>query len=412
MMKKNIFGIVIVSLIAAAFVGGYFVGRGAAPSMPASRMGGPPGGGAAGGSPPPAGNEASSPPADQEGDTSPTEASSEDADSRKPPAAGTEHEQSPVAAEDGSAGPEAALTDEMRAAVAKARAEGKSREEIQALIAKLRAQNADASSAGPTAGQPVAPDLPGNQLEFYGTAAPAAEVNVQSRQGGTLVVLNGKEGDFVQQGDVLAQFDDSEQQLNLEKARSARNSAAQQVRQAESSLNAAETNLERNQQLFDEGLLSQQQLDDLRNKVDSAKSSLSSARESLKQADTQIELLENTLKNFTVYAPISGIINQKSYNVQEVYGGGGVLYQIVNIDDLYVNVDVPETYIKRMQEGLPVTIRFNALREQTFPGVLETVLPSGASSNRTFTVKVRMRNPDHVVKPGMFATVHMALPEG
>ena len=255
----------------------------------------------------------------------------------------------------------------------------------------------------------VSPSSPDNALEFYGTAAPSDEVNVQSQQGGTLIVLNGEEGDFVQKGSLLARFDDSEKQLNLDNALSSRNTAQQQVQQAESDLKLAQTNLERNRQLFEDGLISQQQFDDLESNVESARTSLNNAQESVKQANTQISLLENELKDFSVYAPISGIIDLKNYNLQEIYGGNSVLYHIINIDEVSVNVDVPEIYIKRIQEGQEVAVTFNALGDQTFPGILETVLLSGTSSNRTFTVKVRVKNPDHAIKPGMFAAVEMVL---
>jgi RND family efflux transporter MFP subunit len=329
MVKKNLLGIVVVVLIAAAFAGGYVIGRGAAPQMnPAQHM--------------------------------------EMAGSRQPPGLG---------------GPPA----------------------------DNASQSEDADAQASESVTPAPAEKPANALEFYGTTAPSAEVNVQSQQGGTLIVLNGEEGDFVQKGALLAQFDDSEQQLNLDNARSSRNTALQQVQQAESNLKSTQTNLKRNRQLFKDGLISQQQIDDLENTVESARTSLNNAQESVRQANTQISLLENELKNFSVHAPISGIIDQKNYNLQEIYGGNGVLYHIVNIDEVYVNVDVPETYIKRICEGMEVSVTFNALGDQIFPGILETVLPSGSTTNRTFTAKVRVKSPDQAIKPGMFAAVEMVL---
>jgi RND family efflux transporter MFP subunit len=185
----------------------------------------------------------------------------------------------------------------------------------------------------------------------------------------------------------------------------------QQVQQAETNLKAAQTNLDRNQQLFKDGLISQQQIDDLQNKVEAAQASLNSTRENVSQADTQIALLENGLENFVVRAPISGIINTKNYNLQEIYRANDVLYHVVNIDDVYINVDVPETYIQQIREGMQVSVTFNALGEQRFGGTVETVLPSSTTANRTFTAKVRVKNPGHAIKPGMFASVQIALAE-
>jgi multidrug efflux pump subunit AcrA (membrane-fusion protein) len=60
---------------------------------------------------------------------------------------------------------------------------------------------------------------------------------------------------------------------------------------------------------------------------------------------------------------------------------------------------------------MQVTVSFNALADQAFVGIVETILPSGSTSNRTFTVKVLVENPDQVIKPGMFANVNMAFTE-
>lgn len=423
----------IVILIAAAFVGGYLVGRGSAPQMSqAQRMAGrPPAEGGQPSSGQPGGNPGQRP-TGQPNQQREQERNPEQSSQADQPAQGQEEnpEQQPTAmTEDapggstGALGSSESMTEEMRAAIAKAREEGKSREEIQAMIAKLRDQGkteqpkpgvSEPSSSGTQS--PAQPSLQGSipdadTYTFYGTAAPSAEVNVQSKQGGTIIMLKGKEGDSVTKGEILVQFDDSEQQLNLDKARSSKNSTLQQVQQAETNLKAAQTNLERNQKLFKDGLISQQQIDDLQNKVEAAQVSLSSARENVSQADTQIALLEKGLENFVVRAPISGIIDKKNYNLQEIYRANDVLYHVVNIDDVYINVDVPETYIKQIREGVPVSVTFNALGEQRFAGTVETVLPSSTTANRTFTVKVRVKNPDHAIKPGMFASIQIALDE-
>ena len=274
-------------------------------------------------------------------------------------------------------------------------------------------QQANRRQSQTTAGAaaiPASTTLP-DMHEFYGTAAAVAEVNVQSQQGSTIITLNGKEGDTVKKGAVLVRFDDSEQRLQIENAVSSKTTAELQLQQAEADLKTAQTTLERNQELFKDGLISQQQMDELQSKMESAQASVNSAREKVKQADTQIALQENSLDDFMVRAPISGIIDQKQYNLQEIYKGSDVLFHIINIKQVYVNVDVPETYIKQVREDMQVTLTFNALGNQAFTGMVDTILPSGSTSNRTFTVKVLVENPEQFIKPGMFANVNIAFTE-
>jgi RND family efflux transporter MFP subunit len=250
-----------------------------------------------------------------------------------------------------------------------------------------------------------------NVNTFYGTAAPFEEANVQSEQGGTIVALNGKEGDAVRKGDVIVRFNDSDIRLQLEQAKSSRNAAAQQVQQAESNLKTVETNYQRYQKLLDDGFVSKQQVDDLQNQLESARSALNSAKESVTQAEANVKLIENNLQDFSIRAPISGVIDAKNYNLQEVYRSGDIIYHLVNIDRIYVNVEVPETYISQIREQMPVTVAFDALEGREFEGLIETISPSGGEDNRSFTVKVLLDNPDRAIKPGMFGRVNVILGE-
>lgn len=246
---------------------------------------------------------------------------------------------------------------------------------------------------------------------FYGTAAPFEEANVQSEQGGTIIALNGKEGDAVRKGEVIVRFNDSDIRLQLEQAKSSRNAAVQKVQQAESNLKTVETNYQRYQKLLDDGFVSKQQVDDLQNQLESARSALNSAKESVAQAEANIKLIENNLQDFSIRAPISGVIDAKNYNLQEVYRSGDVIYHLVNIDRIYVNVEVPETYISQIREQMPVTVAFDALEGREFEGLIDAISPSGGEDNRSFTVKVLLDNPDRAIKPGMFGRVNVILKE-
>ena len=244
---------------------------------------------------------------------------------------------------------------------------------------------------------------------FYGTIAPLAEANVQSRQGGRITMLKGKEGDSVRKGDVIVRFDDSDIRLQLQQAVSSRNSAVQQVNQAESNFNTIQSDVARYQNLFKEGFVAKQQVDTLENQLESARSALHSAQESVTQADVHIALLNNTLRDLQVTAPISGIIDMCQYNEQEIYRSGDVLCHVISIDQVYVEVSIPETYIGRIHEQMSVDVGVDAFEGQHFTGTIETILPSGNASNRTFTVNVLVENSELRLKPGMFAHISIML---
>ncbi len=244
---------------------------------------------------------------------------------------------------------------------------------------------------------------------FYGTVVPYAEANVQSRQGGTITLLTGQEGDYVKKSEVLVRFDERDTQLQRQQAIALKNSTLQQVNQAKSNFQTIQSNVNRYRKLFEDGFVSKQQVDELVNQLASANASLHSAQESVTQAEVQVKIIENTLRDFQVKAPIRGLIDEKRYNVGEVYQGGAVIYHLINIDQVYVEVEIPETYLRQIREGIAVSVVFDAIGEQSFPGILETILPSGTADNRSFIAKVFVQNPDHRIKPGMFARIRFDL---
>ncbi len=244
---------------------------------------------------------------------------------------------------------------------------------------------------------------------FYGTVVSYDEANVQGKYGGKLVLLNAKEGDTVAAGEVIVRFDESDTQLQLQQALATKNAAIQGVKQAESTFQLTQTEFHRYQQLLQDGFVSKQTVDTLRNQLQVAQASLESAREHVKTAEAQISLLKNTLKDLKISAPISGVIDEKHFNLFEIAGANDVIYHIVDLDHIYVEVEIPELYISRIWEQMDVEVTVDSLREQTFAGMVDRIIPTGNPQNRQFTAKVLVVNPEHAIKPGMFARVSICL---
>ncbi len=244
---------------------------------------------------------------------------------------------------------------------------------------------------------------------FYGTVIPFAEANIQGEQGGKIIFLKGKEGDSVKKGELVVQFDGSDTQLEIQRATASKNTAIQTVNQAQSNLDTIQANVKRNEELFKEGFVSQQQLDGLKNQLQVAQASLNTANESVKQADTQISLFNNMLADFKITAPISGIIDEKRYNLSEVYQPGSILYHVINIDKVYIEVEVPESYISQLKENMAVDVYFDSLEGQEFSGKIERIIPKGDPQSRNFIAKALVTNTEKQIKPGMFARIEVGI---
>lgn len=245
---------------------------------------------------------------------------------------------------------------------------------------------------------------------FYGTAIPYAEANVQGKYGGRLVFLQGEEGETVTKGVTIVKFDEKDTQLQLQQAIAARNTAVQSVNEARSNYETTQTNLKRYQKLFEDGFISRQDLDSLQNKLLVTQAGLQSAQEQVKNKEAQIQLYQNTLEDLKIAAPVSGVIDEKHFNLNEISDPGDVIYHIIDIDQVYVEVDVPETYISKIHEQMAVKVLFDSLKsEQQFSGTVERIIPTGNAQSRNFIAKVLVENPAHQIKPGMFARINVCL---
>jgi len=238
---------------------------------------------------------------------------------------------------------------------------------------------------------------------FYGTVQPYAEANVQGKYSGKIVMLKGKEGDSVQAGEAIVQFEKTDDTLELNRAEASKNAAFEAVKQAESNFETIQKTVARNQELFKEGFLAKQSLDELQNQLQVAQATLSSAKEQAKTYDAGIQLLRNKMKDLTIAAPITGIIDKKYFNLNEISGANDTIYHIVDIRQVYVEIDVPESQISQVREQMPIDVMIDSLNGQHFSGVVERIIPTGNAASRNFTAKVLVQNPDLAIKPGMFA---------
>jgi multidrug resistance efflux pump len=120
-----------------------------------------------------------------------------------------------------------------------------------------------------------------------------------------------------------------------------------------------------------------------------------------------------------VQAPVAGIVDVRAARQGEVVSVGQPIVTIVNPDDLWVRVDIEETYIDRIALGdrLPVTLPSGDVREGT---VFYRAVDGGFATQRdvsrtkrdirTFEVRLRVPDPDHRLAVGMTAYVHFTVP--
>ncbi|NRA93892.1 MAG: efflux RND transporter periplasmic adaptor subunit [Psychroserpens sp.] len=212
-------------------------------------------------------------------------------------------------------------------------------------------------------------------LELQGSVATKQNIVVTPEMGGILTRVLVKEGQKVAKGQVLATIDD--------------NGLGQQKAQLEVQAELARTTFERQKRLWEQNIGSEIQ-------YLQTKSQYEALQKSIKQLDQQ-------LAKTSVRAPFSGVIDDVITEQGNVVAAGQTqILRIVNLDDMYIETDVPETYITSITNGKDVEVEFPVLGKKLDAKVRQTgnfINPA----NRTFKVEVAVPNKDRSVKPNLTA---------
>jgi len=183
-----------------------------------------------------------------------------------------------------------------------------------------------------------------------------------------------------------------------------------QVNQARAQLKSIEVNLaqlakekERLDKLYKEGAVSQQAWEKVATTYQTTKAQKELAQAGLKLAEIQ-------LAEATLWSTISGIISKKYVDEGDMISPNTRIVDIINIDLVKITVGLPEIYLTRCKEQTPVEIQADAYPSKSFAGNVSRIAPELDPRNRTAETEIIIPNPEHLLKPGMFARVRI-IPE-
>ena len=217
-------------------------------------------------------------------------------------------------------------------------------------------------------------------LELQGDVKTKQNVLVYPEMSGTLQKEYVKEGQRVSRGQALAVIDDGGRGSQLE--------------QLKTQAALAKTTYERRKRLWEQKIGSE--IEYL-----SAKSNYEAAESAVKQSESQ-------LGKSTIRAPFSGIIDDviKDQGTVVSPGPGSEVFRIVNLSDMYIEVDVPETYLGGISEGKEAKVYFPVLGDTVMTKVRQTgnfINPN----NRAFSVEIPVPNEKGNIKPNLTAKVSL-----
>jgi RND family efflux transporter MFP subunit len=248
---------------------------------------------------------------------------------------------------------------------------------------------------------PVARKTLVDELVVRGTIAAILneDVKVSALVAGRVNSVTVAEGDTVRQGQVIAQ-------LERQPLEDQRRQATAAVDQAKAQVENARLSLQRNQQLFERGIAAGKEVED-------AKKDLASAQAALDQANAALSTAVRNVERAAVRSPITGQVVKRMVSVGEQVDGTAAqpIAEIANLDRVELAANVPAEYLSRVKVGMAATLTSDAYAGRTFQGTILAISPAMDAATNAALARIRVPNPDHALKVGMFAEAHVAVAE-
>ncbi|PSN18967.1 efflux transporter periplasmic adaptor subunit [filamentous cyanobacterium CCP5] len=266
--------------------------------------------------------------------------------------------------------------------------------------------------------------------DFVGVLEAQDRVDLKPEVDGRVTRIFVAPGDPVALGQPILQLNPDQAQAQLSGAQagvgialSSRDAAAAQLEsaraeqlQAKSDLRLAETEFGRIQSLASKGALSEQDLDQARNRVEvttarlqqieetirAAESRLTQAEASLDQSQSQVAVSQEDLGFKQVNAPISGIVGDVLIKVGDYVEQGDTLTSLTQNEFLFLRLQIPSTRSGQLQIGLPVEIVDSATGVPLETGSLSFVSPEVDARAQSILVKARFPNTGDRLREGQF----------
>jgi RND family efflux transporter MFP subunit len=252
--------------------------------------------------------------------------------------------------------------------------------------------------AAPVKVKAVARQKISEKLFYTGTLEAWQKINITPDSGGKIARIYVEEGDYVREGQLLAELDTQALSLQLKQAEAA-------VAVADANYNDAKKNKERMDRLAKENAVSDQQYEKVMLALEAAQAQLAQARAAL-------NLVRHSLNVSSMKAPFKGVVASKNAEVGDVINpmmgsfstSSGVM-TLMDFSRVKISIEVTGNDILRIKKGQPATLRVPSFPKRDFRGTVSLVNLTADPLTKKFRSEVTVENPDLTLRPGTFGEI-------
>ena len=282
-----------------------------------------------------------------------------------------------------------------------------------ALIAVLVATACGRKQAAPYRTDPVTRGPVSEVVNATGDVSAIVTVNVGSQVSGIIDKLNVDFNSKVKKDQLLATLDPRLFQAQLEKAAASLASANANVEKAQAAYADSVRIGNRQQELRQQGLISQADLDTALATRDQNAAGLSAAKATVLQAKADRDMAATNLAFTRITSPIDGIVVSRSVDVGQTVAAAfqaPTLFLIANdLTKMQILANIDEADVGKVREGLEAKFTVDAYPGETFTGMIRDVrqAPNTIQNVVTYPAVIDAPNPDRKLRQGMTASVNI-----
>jgi HlyD family secretion protein len=296
-------------------------------------------------------------------------------------------------------------------------------------------------------------DAAGVVLSATGYIIPHHKINVNSKVTGRVAWIGVEKGDKVKEGQVLVRLEDDEFRAQYNQAKGSTEAAQayldelehgsrpEEIQQAQHNLDEIQatladdkSTLDRTHELFGQGVVSRQSLDDATAKYQADQQRANSllrafqlvkigprteeiarARGNLVQSEGQEAYAKSQLDATLIRAPVSGTILERTAEKGELVtaqfasgaegGPQGEVVALADLDDIQADLDIAQDDFAKLSPRQKAIITVDAFPDRKYDGVIAEMSPEANRQKATVEVKVEILKPDSYLRPEMNTTV-------
>ncbi len=219
-----------------------------------------------------------------------------------------------------------------------------------------------------------------SSLVFDSVLETESSVEIFAETSGLILEVHVEEGDRVVAGQILALMENVEERVDAE--------------EAEARYEHQKANFRRTEDLYGRKLINQQEYDN--------------AKFDLEQMRLRFERAKIQLENTIVRSTVSGVVTERNAQAGRRVATNRVLFSIMNLDELFANVNIPGQHMLSIEQGLPAVIDSDLIEGVRYDAFVKLVSPIVDPESGTFKAKVAVSKLNGMpIYPGMFVNVRV-----